>query len=101
MGALWPPYEPQWAPLGIGQMSPPGAITLLISPPLYKWLIACLQASYSQFMAPQEAYSCLMDSLCVPSGQLIGVLWVPLENSDWSMVPSTANDITDITTSFT
>ena len=50
-------------------------ITTSFSSPPYKWLMACLQASYSQFMAPQEVYRCLMDSLCVPYGQLMGTLW--------------------------
>ena len=34
-------------------------------------------------------------------GHLMGTLWAALENSDCPMVPTTANYITDITTSFT
>ena len=116
-----------WAPMGtLGDwpdVPKTGNDITHFPPPPYKWLMACLQAvyrclmgslwspygwlmgglqaPYSQFMALQVTYRCLMDSLWVPYGQLIGALWVPLENSDWPMVPSTVNDITDITTSFT
>ena len=42
-----------------------------------------------------------MGGLQVSYGQVTSALWAPLENSDWPLVPTMDNDITDIKNLFT